>query len=150
MLTSFDKQLLNLIQNNLPLESRPFACLARQLGTDESRVLARLAFLRENGYIRHIGPFFDSTRLGYAGTLVALRVRPERLEAVARRINGYSGVTHNYEREGSFNLWFTLLSPSREEQQKTLAEVAAFDGVEKLLNLPATKKYKVNVRFTLD
>ncbi|EGO64384.1 AsnC family transcriptional regulator [Acetonema longum] len=150
MLTAFDKQLLNLIQNNLPLESRPFTCLARQLGTDESRVLERLSVLREHGYIRHIGPFFDSTRLGYVGTLVALRVSPEKLETVARQINSYIGVTHNYEREGSFNLWFTLLSPSREEQQRTLAEVEAFDGVEKLLNLPSTKKFKVNVRFTLD
>lgn len=150
MLSEFDKKLLNMIQSDIPLVSRPFAALAAALGTGEETVISRLRELRSAGYIRRIGPFFDSGRLGYVGTLVALAVEPGRLAAVAGAVNAYSGVTHNYEREGAFNLWFTLLSPDSAAQEKVLAAVAALPGVREAISLPATRKYKVNVRFILE
>lgn len=149
MLTEYDRQLLNLVQSSLPLSPRPYQEIARQLNSDEATVLSRLSFLREQGYIRHIGAFFDSAKLGYVGTLVAVKVQPDCLPSVAEAINSYPGVTHNYQREGEYNLWFTLLTPTLESQQKTLALVSALTGVEKLLSLPASKKYKVNVSFKL-
>ena len=150
MLTSLDKALLNIVQTNLPLEKRPFALLARQLGTDEQTVLARLRYLKDNGYIRRIGPFFDSQKLGYQGTLVAVRTDPEQKDVVADKINGYPGVTHNYEREGEFNLWFALLTPDLATQHRILASIEALPGVERLISLPATRKFKVSVQFTLE
>ncbi len=150
MLNDFDKQLLNIIQSDIPLVSRPFAVLAERLGADEATVIERLRFLRENGFIRRIGPFFDSSRLGYVSTLVALAVEPDDLPAVAAAVNAYPGVTHNYEREGAYNLWFALLSPNMAAQERVLAAVASLPGIKRLLNLPATKKFKVNVRFTLE
>lgn len=150
MLGEFDKRLLNIVQGDIPLVSRPFAALAERLGADEGTVIARLRYLKDNGFIRRIGPFFDSARLGYVSTLVALAVEPDKLPAVAAAVNAYPGVTHNYEREGAYNLWFALLTPDMAAQEKVLAAVAALPGVGGLLNLPATRKYKVNVRFTLE
>ncbi|MBP2633613.1 MAG: putative transcriptional regulator, AsnC family, partial [Firmicutes bacterium] len=71
MLTSFDKELLNILQTKLPISPRPFADLAEVLGTDEIVVIDRLKELKEQGYLRRVGPFFDSVKLGYAGTLIA-------------------------------------------------------------------------------
>jgi len=76
-------------------------------------------------------------------------VRPDRMTAVAKAVNRYSGVTHNYEREGDFNLWFALISPSISSQTKVLAEIEKFAGVEQLISLPATRKFKVSVQFKL-
>ena len=148
-LTQFDKSLLNLLQGNLPVCSRPFAALAEQLGTDEQTVLLRLQVLKQEGYLRRIGTFFNSSKLGYKGTLVALRVEPDKMQSVARAINRYPGATHNYEREGRYNLWFTLLTPCLETEKKILDEVEALPGVEDLLNLKANRKYKINVQFKL-
>lgn len=150
MLTDFDKQLLNIIQRDLPLAKRPFAVIADRLGTDEEVVIERLRCLRDNGYIRRMGPFFDSSRLGYVSTLVAMEVDPGCMEAVAQAVNAYPGVTHNYEREGVYNLWFAIISPDAAALEGALAEIARLPGVRRLLNLPATKKYKVNVQFTLE
>ena len=110
MLTAFDKKLLNVLQAGLPISSRPFADLAQGLESDEKTVLSRVKELKEQGYLRRIGPFFDSAKMGYRGTLVALRVKPEAMKSVAEAVNRHVGVTHNYEREGRYNLWFTLLS----------------------------------------
>jgi len=149
LLTDFDKKLLNLIQTDLPLEKRPFSVIAEILGTDENTVIERLRFLKEHGLIRRIGPFFDSGRLGYVSTLVALRVKAAHMADVAQNINRYTGVTHNYEREGKFNLWFALISPSILVQTEILAEIERLAGVEQLISLPATRKFKVSVQFKL-
>lgn len=149
MLTAFDKALLNIVQTDLPLEKRPFEVLAKRLDVTESEVLDRLRYLKENGYIRRFGPFFDSARLGYKGTLVALKVQQDALPDVAQAVNAYPGITHNYEREGEYNLWFALLAPDMESQTKILRHIASLPGVERLMSLPATKKYKVSVQFKL-
>ena len=149
MLTAFDKKLLNVLQAGLPISSRPFADLAQGLESDEKTVRSRVKELKEQGYLRRIGPFFDSAKMGYRGTLVALRVRPEAMKSVAEAVNRHVGVTHNYEREGRYNLWFTLLSPSRSAEEKILADVAALPGVEQLMSLRANKRYKINVQFKL-
>lgn len=149
MLTNFDKSLLNLIQRNLPIAQRPFLELANILGTTEDNVIERLRYLKEYGYIRRIGPFFDSGKLEYKGTLVALKVKDGYMEKVAQFINKYPGATHNYQREGEYNLWFTLLTHSEEKRTQILNEIKAQEGVEKLMNLVSNKKYKINVQFKL-
>ena len=148
-LTDFDKRLLNILQGNLPLCSRPFSRLGEMLDTTEEHVLRRLNELKREGYLRRIGTFFNSEQLGYHGTLIALRVAEGHLADVAQAVNRYVGTTHNYEREGDYNLWFTLLTPSRTAEEKILAEVAALPGVEGLMSLKANHRYKINVQFKL-
>lgn len=149
MLTAFDKELLNILQTNLPISKRPFADLAEILGSTEVFVIQRLKELKEEGFLRKIGPFFDSANLGYSGTLVAAKITDGYMEKVATTINEYPGITHNYEREGKYNLWFTLLTPNEETQLKILDELRALEGVEKMISLKSTRKYKVSVQFNL-
>ena len=148
-LSSFDKALLNELQGDIPICSHPFAEMATRLGTDEDTLLARLRELKAAGFLRRIGTFFDSSRLGYQGTLIALKVEPSALCAVAEAVNRYPGATHNYEREGAYNLWFTLLTPSAEYESSILTEIRSLRGVEDMLKLKANKKYKINVQFKL-
>ena len=149
-LTDFDKRLLNLLQGNLPLCSRPFARLGELLETTEEHVLNRLNDLKRDGYLRRIGTFFNSEQLGYHGTLIALRVAEDQIASVAQTVNRYVGTTHNYERVCAYNLWFTLLTPSHRDEEKIIMEVAALPGVEDLMSLKSNKRYKINVQFRLD
>lgn len=149
-LSTFDKSLLNLLQGNIPICSRPFAAMAEQLGADEGAVISRLRELKAAGYLRRIGTFFNSNNLGYAGTLVALKVEPEEIVTVAEAVNKYPEATHNYEREGKYNLWFTLLTRNAEQESSILAEIKSMRGVEDMLRLKSNRKYKVNVQFKLN
>lgn len=149
-LSTFDKSLLNLLQGNIPICSRPFAAMAEQLGADEGTVITRLRELKAAGYLRRIGTFFNSNNLGYAGTLVALKVEPEEIVTVAEAVNKYPQATHNYEREGIYNLWFTLLTRDAEQESSILAEIKSMRGVEDMLRLKSNRKYKVNVQFKLN
>ena len=35
-------------------------------------------------------------------------------------INQFPGITHNYQREGEYNLWFTLITPNERLRQDIL------------------------------
>ena len=149
MLTEYDKRVLNAIQGALPIAERPFAVLAKQLETTEEELLSDLKRLSDDGYIRRFGAFFDSNALGFKGSLVAVKVKEGAMQEVADVINGYNGVTHNYEREGDYNLWFTLQVQSDDERKNILDKVRALPGVLGLMNLPSEKTYKVRVRFNM-
>ena len=82
-LTDLDKKLLNLLQGKLQLVSRPFKLIGEEVGMSEEQVITRLQLLKEAGYIRKIGAFFNSDELGYRGTLVALKVREGLMEETA-------------------------------------------------------------------
>jgi DNA-binding Lrp family transcriptional regulator len=148
-LTPLDRELLNLLQSEFPLTGRPFAQLGGRLGLGEEEVIARVAALKECGVIRRIGGIFNSARLGFTSTLVALQVEEEKLCSVASAVSAYPGVTHNYRREHDFNLWFTLVTASGEELHRTLKEIESFPGVRVLRNLPALRLFKIGVNFDM-
>ena len=149
MLNDLDKAILNAVQEDFPIVPHPFAAIAKKLQIDENTLLARLNSLKNDGYLKRFGAFFDSKALGYEGTLLAMRVADEKMQDVAAAVNRYQGVTHNYERSGEYNLWFTLQTSSDEQKNKIIDEISSIPGVEKILDLEAEKTYKVRVRFQL-
>lgn len=144
-----DKQLLHLIQSNFPVVPRPFAEIGQQLGISEQEVLERIARLQQEGVIRRLGGLFDSRKVGYTGTLCALRVAETDIDRVAQIVNSYPGVTHNYLRNHRYNMWFTLLAPSEQRLNDILTEIKQKTGLTDILNLPALNVFKVRVNFNL-
>jgi len=144
-----DKTILNRIQTRFPLTSRPFSVIAEELETTEAEVLKRVSRLKESGIIRRIGGNFVPGKVGFVSTLCAARVPEEDVEDFARTVNAFPGVTHNYLRENSFNVWFTFIAPSMETIRENLARIASKTGVRRILNLPATRVFKIKAKFDL-
>lgn len=145
-----DKKLLNLIQTDFPLVPEPYRQLGETLGVPEDEVIARIRVLQESGVIRRLGGIFDSRKLGYSGALCAMQVAGDRVDEVAAVVNSFPGVTHNYIREHSFNMWFTLLAQSTEELEGILDQIRERAGVEEIIILPAENIFKIRVNFDLD
>ena len=144
-----DKQLLNLIQSDFPITSEPYKEIGIKLGISESEVIQRLTNLKTNRIIRRIGATFNSKKLGYQSTLCAMKVPEERLDEVAKLVNSYPGITHNYLRNHDYNMWFTLITESENKQNDILQEIQEKSGITDLLNLPAVRFFKVRVDFKL-
>jgi DNA-binding Lrp family transcriptional regulator len=142
--------ILNQIQRNFPLTHRPFLALARRTGMKEKEILARVQRLKELGIIRRIGASFSAGAVGFTSTLCAARVPAEKIVEFVAVVNSYPGVTHNYEREGEYNLWFTLIAPSRRKIREILGEISRKTGVRGILDLPATRTFKIAVDFNFD
>jgi siroheme decarboxylase len=143
-----ENQILDAIQSGFPACRYPFRELARKLGIEESVLIEKIRLLKEQGVIRRFGAVFDSRKLGYLSTLVAVRIpEPDHLPAVAEAVNRYSEVTHNYQRDDSFNLWFTLIAPSAARIEEIIRQVEVLDGVAQVQNLPAQELYKISASF---
>lgn len=145
---STDRKILDIIQTGFPISPRPYAEIGRQLEITEEEAFNRVRAMRASGLIRRLGANFQSAGVGYVSTLCAAKVPPEKLEGFINRVNAIHGVTHNYERDHQYNIWFTLISPSRDDSERILEELRTQSGIE-ILNLPATRLYKIRVDFAM-
>ena len=146
-LDSIDSAILNRIQSKFPIISRPYLEVANELGLTEKEVLDRVVKLKKTGIIRRIGGNFVPGKLGFVSTLCAARVPADKIAHFAKVVNRFPGVTHNYQRDNKYNVWFTFISPSMEEIEANLKKIVAETGVIDILNLPATKVFKIKAQF---
>ena len=146
-LDSIDSAILNRIQSKFPIISRPYLEVANELGLTEKEVLDRVVKLKKTGIIRRIGGNFVPGKLGFVSTLCAARVPADKIAHFAKVVNRFPGVTHNYQRDNKYNVWFTFISPSMEEIEANLKKIVAETGVSDILNLPATKVFKIKAQF---
>lgn len=144
-----DKRILDIIQTGFPLSSRPYAEIGDQLGLTEAETLARVRALRGKGIIRRMGANFQSAALGFRSTLCAAKVPADKLDAFVADVNAHTGATHNYLRKNPYNVWFTYIGPSWDEVCTTLAGIEARHAIP-ILNLPATRLYKIRVDFQME
>jgi DNA-binding Lrp family transcriptional regulator len=148
-LDDLDRAILNRIQSDFPMTSRPYMSVADEVGISEDDVLKRLARLKEKGIIRRIGGNFDPNKLGFVSTLCAAKVPEGMIESFTKIVNRYPGVTHNYLRDNKYNIWFTFIAPSMEVIEANLENISKETGISDIINLPATKVFKIKAHFDL-
>ncbi len=145
----FDKELLNEIQWTFPLVTRPFDAIAKKFETTPENIKKHLNDLKEIGVLRQLSAIFDTRKLGYTSSLVAMEIESEQLENVASQINRHPGVSHNYEREHQFNLWFTLAVPPGTDLKEELEKFNVLKGIKKVRMLPTLQLFKIGVKLDL-
>jgi siroheme decarboxylase len=146
---SLDKALLNEIQWEFPLVQRPFLEIGLRHRLSEQQVMDRISRMKKSGLIRQINAIFDTRNLGYKSALIAFAVIPEMLDLVANEVNKHPGVSHNYERNHEYNMWFTLAIPPYDEMKPHLDKLANLKGVTKYRLLPTLKLYKIGVKLDM-
>lgn len=134
-------------QRDFPLCPAPYAEIGRALGISEVAVLDALRGLVAEGVVSRIGGVFPPGSLG-ASTLVAVAVPPASLAAVARRIDGWRGVNHSYEREHRFNLWLVVHAADRGALAALVARLARETGCETIA-LPLEREFHIDLGFDL-
>jgi len=144
-----DRMILNLIQSHFPVEPHPYAVLAGLLSMSEEEVWERIQRLRSQRIIRRIGAVFDSLCLGFHSSLVGIKADPSLIEKIARTINEIPGITHHYQREGEFNLWFTITARDPAVIDQTVQDIKGWKGVADVLNLPSLRTFKIKVEFRI-
>ncbi|MBO8159503.1 Lrp/AsnC family transcriptional regulator [Thermosyntropha sp.] len=147
-LTRLDAEILDLLQNDFPITSRPYKVMADKLGIDEEEFLTRVKIMQEKGIIRRIGGVLESKKLGFYSTLCACHIEENKLEEAIRLINAEPGVTHNYIRDDWYNVWFTLTASSEEKAEEIIEKLKESIGAE-VVSMPALKVYKIRAVFSV-
>lgn len=145
LLTDFERQLINQLQEGFPLSPTPFHDLAAQLHCEAEAILTCIEDLLERGVLTRFGPLLNIEQLGGVFSLCALQVPDARFGEVTELVNGFEEVAHNYRREHNWNMWFVLAADNRRELDQVFDAIVAATGCAGL-NLPKEKEYYVGLR----
>lgn len=128
--------------------ARPFEDIAKELNTDEETIIRLISEEKNSNIIRQISPIFDTKSLGYSSSLVSFKIKREDIDNAVEVINSHPGVSHNYEREHAFNIWFTLaVAPdSKLGLKKTVELLAKEANAMEYIILPTLKLFKISVK----
>ncbi len=145
MLDETDRAIINGAQGGFPVCERPYAELAARLGLDEAELLERLQRLLDDGVLDRFGPLYRAEAMGGTVTLAAMAVPAERFDEVARFVNGYPEVAHNYRRDHDLNMWFVVASDRPRRVKQVLAAIEAATGL-KVYNMPRRREFHLGLR----
>jgi DNA-binding Lrp family transcriptional regulator len=65
-------------------------------------------------------------------------------------VNEHPGVSHNYERDHEFNLWFTVATPPGMSLEAHVDRLHELTGAEATRMLPTLKMFKIEVRLDVE
>lgn len=135
MLSEREKKIVTVIQDGLPLVSRPYQALAGRLDMSEEDLLAAIGDFMERGIIRRLGAAVRHQDLGYAANaMIVWQVPEDRIESVGSIMAGFPEVTHCYQRPVRLPAWpynlFTMVHGKRREDcQEIAGRLSAASGV---------------------
>ena len=152
-LDRLDRLILNSIQLDFPVVSRPYDALAQRLNEEHQlelsgqEVYERVLALKHDGFIRRLGAVFNARALGYSSTLCAAKVPEGKLDVFSRIVNNAPEVTHNYLRNNELNAWFTFTTNRPEYLTEFLERLKRESGVDEVYVLESEKLFKIKVNF---
>lgn len=144
-MTELERSLLNVIQNDFPLEPRPFRTIGQRLHISEETCIDALKRLKNTGILRTIRAVISWNKLGISTILIGMKVEPPYLESIAAEVSSLDEVTHNYARAGKLNLWFTLIYETQEKKALLLNRLRQMQGVSDIKEFCAEKTYKIGL-----
>ena len=144
----FDGAIVDALQEGFPLSARPFLDTARTLATNEEELIARIRRMLDEGTLTRFGPLYDVERGGGAFVLAAMQVPAVDFERVAKIVNRYPEVAHNYQRENRLNMWFVIATERPEDIAAVITGITRETGLA-VLDFPKRREYFVGLRFAV-
>ncbi len=151
-ITEKEKQVARLVQGDIPLDRRPFAVIADQLGMGEEEVISILKNLRETGIMRRFGAILQHRKAGFSeNAMVVWEVPENRCEETGLLLASYGEISHCYERtpplDGRYNL-FTMVhlvgdaSRGSDSMNEFICRISGEIGIGEYLILKSIKELK--------
>ncbi len=142
------KEILLRVQKNFPLDPKPFQIIANELGISEDEVISIIQDQKDQKIIRQTSAIFDTKSLGYKSSLVAFEIDEDKIDEAVKILNAHPGISHNYERNHTFNIWFTMaVSPTTTlGLEPTIEALAKLTKANNFIILPTLKLFKISVK----
>ena len=147
LIDDLDKKIIALIQGDLPLDPRPFAVMADQLGITEDEFMGRVRSMKKEGVIRRFGATLYHQEAGFgANAMVAWLVPDEQVDEVGKAMAGFREVTHCYQRrpqrDWKYNL-YTMVHGDNEDACHQIAQrISQKTGMKEYALLFSRKEFK--------
>ena len=126
---SEELRLIKILQNGLPLTSRPYAAIAAKTGMTEARVMEMIDGLIQDQTIRRFGVVVRHHEAGYrANAMIVWDVPEQQLATIPQQMQQFPFITLCYRRprqlpEWPYNLFCMIHGHDRETVLKNLHEM---------------------------
>ena len=143
-----DEDILRIMQDDIPLESRPFLIVSKKLGISEEEVIDKIQKMVDSGIIRRFSASMRHRKLGIkANPLIAWNIPPDMIEEVGNKLANFEEVTHCYERplipgKWEFNLYTMIHGYDTKSVIKTAEKLSTAVGINNYIMLYSSKEYK--------
>ena len=126
--SAFEKALIGIISEGIPLVSRPYATIAAQLGCSEAMVIEGIERIMARGDIKRFGVVVRHRKLGYrANGMVVWDIPDARVTEMGHCIGQYSFVTLCYQRPRRLPAWhYNLFSMIHGHDRDAVVEQVGF------------------------
>ena len=147
MVDDLDKKVIRLIQGDLPLDLKPFAVLAEEIGIPEERLIHRIIELKTQGVIRRFGATLRHQEAGFrSNAMIAWRVPLQRIDDVGKILSEFREVTHCYQRKPQrdwpYNLYSMVHGSSRNQCRKVAERMSQSVGIHDYMLLFSEKEFR--------
>ena len=138
---------IRVVQEDLPLTSRPFAVQAEAVGVSEDELLGILASFKERKLMRRFAAVMNHRSAGFKANAMGVWAVPEdELGDIGPRMAGFALVSHCYRRP-TYEDWpysvFTMVhGKNARECEQTIAAIRDETGVDEFALLWSVKEYK--------
>ena len=147
MLSELEKKIVASIQEDLPLESRPYRRIAENIGITEERLLEELRSLCDRGIIRRFGATLRHQKSGFdANAMGAWIVDESQIDAVGEQMASFPEVSHCYRRNPAdgwpYNLYTMIHAKDETSCRDTARRMSEATGITRFALLFSKRELK--------
>ncbi len=147
MIDEIDKQIISLIQGDLPVDPRPFDLFARKIGITEDEFVNRVLSLKEKGIIRRFGATLRHQEAGFSSNAMVAWIVPEdRIDEVGETMASFREVSHCYHRrpqkDWKYNLYTMIHADDRDACYEIAERMSKKAGVNDYALLFSEREFK--------
>ena len=148
-LSSTDRAVVNELQQDLPLTTRPFDQMSARLSMSVDKFLSHCQGLIQRGVMRRFSASISHNMLGFvANAMGCWKVPADMVETAGRKMATVQEISHCYEREASplwpYNLYAMMHAHTKEGCQSIADKLSSDTGLDKnaFVLLFSTKEVK--------
>jgi siroheme decarboxylase len=146
-LTPRDKELIRLLQKDLPLVPEPFAEIGKHMEMTGEEVLAKIEEWRQAGIIRRFGAAVRHLKLGYNFNILTVWNPPAgEMDTIAYALAARPEVSHLYQRTAlpdiPHNLFAMVHGRTQDEAMNAIEAVAKETNCTDYLLFQSMHEYK--------
>lgn len=147
MIDELDKKIIGQIQGDLPLDPRPFALMAEQIGITEDEFIEKVRSMKASGVIRRFGATLRHQEAGFSSNAMGAWLVPEeRMEEFGGLMAGIREITHCYQRrpwkDWPYNLYTMIHGETRDECSRIAERISQCTGIDDYVLLFSEKEFK--------
>src|SRR2546423_6677997 len=146
-LTTAEVECVRLLQQDLPLQPRPFDALTRNSGIDADEILVTAKALCKRGQLRRFTAAVNARKSGFSASAMGVWVVPaDRADEFGVKMSQHRAVSHCYLRpvyaDWPYNLYTIVHGRSVDECESIINDLAIDSGIDEKRALYPTKEYK--------